>query len=65
MNGKIVEMAAEYENDDVACYFTTKHSWRGKYVPCNHGWFFVPIVGSFGIDLEHGDFKVANFVKLH
>ncbi|CAB4030378.1 dnaJ homolog subfamily C member 13-like, partial [Paramuricea clavata] len=24
-------MAGEYDNDDVACYFTTKHSWRGKY----------------------------------
>ncbi|KAK2561616.1 DnaJ-like protein subfamily C member 13 [Acropora cervicornis] len=24
-------MATVYGNEDVACYFTTKHSWRGKY----------------------------------
>lgn len=26
------KMATVWGNEDVACYFTTKHSWRGKWV---------------------------------
>lgn len=28
------KMATVWGNEDVACYFTTKHSWRGKWVEC-------------------------------